>query len=48
MEQFEDNLKALEIKISEEDILKVDEQVPPGTFVSPHYQANFGPHDYRI
>ncbi len=48
MEQLEDNLKALDVEISAEDQAKVDELVPPGTFVSPYYNANFGPHIYRI
>lgn len=48
MEQLEDNLKALEIEVSEDDMAKVDELVPPGTFVSPFYQADFGPHVHRV
>ena len=48
MEQLEDNLKALDIEVTAEDMAKVDELVPPGTFVSPFYQADFGPHEYRV
>jgi aryl-alcohol dehydrogenase-like predicted oxidoreductase len=48
MEQLEDNLKAFDIEVSDEDIAIVDELVPPGTFVSPYYEANFGPHTYRV
>lgn len=48
MEQLEDNLKALAIEVTEEDLAKVDELVPPGTFVSSYYNGNFGPHTYRV
>lgn len=36
------------MKVSGEDRAKVDKLVPPGTFVSPFYQANFGPHEHRV
>ena len=48
MEQLADNLKALGVEVTEEDMAKVDELVPPGTFVSPFYQADFGPHIFRV
>ena len=48
MEQLEDNLLSLEIEVSEADMANVDELVPPGTFVSPFYQADFGPHAHRV
>ncbi len=47
MEQLEDNLKAAEIQITEEDRKAVDALVPPGGMVSPFYEARFGPHPYR-
>ncbi|HSH09520.1 MAG TPA: aldo/keto reductase [Oceanipulchritudo sp.] len=47
MEQLEDNLKALEIKLSAEELAMVDELVPPGQMVSPFYNAEFGPHKHR-
>ncbi len=47
MEQLEDNLKAFDVEITEEDRQKVDQLVPPGTFVSPFYTADFGPHQFR-
>ncbi len=47
MEQLEDNLKALDLEITKEDCEKVDELVPPGTFISPFYQSDFGPHQFR-
>lgn len=47
MEQLEDNLKATEVIITEEDRAKIDELVPPGRVVAPFYEADFGPHQYR-
>ncbi len=47
MEQLEDNLKALDITISEEDKKEVDALIPPGRMVSAFYEANFGPHPFR-
>ena len=48
MEQFEDNLKAAEVTITDEDRKAVDAVVRPGTHVSPYYEAEFGPHPYRV
>jgi aryl-alcohol dehydrogenase-like predicted oxidoreductase len=47
MEQLEDNLKALEITIHPEDQARIDNIIAPGTMVSPFYEAEFGPHQYR-
>ncbi len=47
MEQLEDNLGALDISITDEDRAAVDALVPPGRMVSPFYEADFGPHQYR-
>lgn len=47
MEQLEDNLGALTITISAEDRAAIDALVPPGRMVSPFYEADFGPHQYR-
>jgi aryl-alcohol dehydrogenase-like predicted oxidoreductase len=47
MAQLEDNLKALEVSVTEEDKAKVDDLIAPGAVVSPFYEANFGPHPYR-
>ncbi len=47
LDQLEDNLKALEIKLSPEELKAVDEIVPPGTHVSSYYEADFGPHSHR-
>ena len=47
MEQLEDNLGAITVAISADDRAKFDEIVPPGRMVSPFYDANFGPSQYR-
>ena len=45
--QLKDNLGALNVQITDEDRRRVDAIIPPGTHVSPFYEANFGPHQYR-
>jgi len=47
MDQLEDNLGAMSVEITEEDEKRVDEIVPPGSNVSPYYEADFGPHQFR-
>ena len=44
MAQLEDNLKALDIAITDDDRRSIDTVVPPGRMVSPYYEADFGPH----
>jgi len=48
MAQLVDNLGAVNIEISEGDQAKIDALVPPGSMVSPFYEADFGPHPYRV
>ncbi len=48
MEQLEDNLKALDVTITDEDRAKVDAIVPKGGMVAPYYEADFGPHLFRV
>jgi aryl-alcohol dehydrogenase-like predicted oxidoreductase len=48
MEQLEDNLAAADITITDADKEKVDSIITPGTMASPFYEANFGPHQYRV
>ena len=48
MEQLEDNLKALEVKLTDEDLKAVDRIVPRGGVVVPYYEAAFGPHPHRV
>lgn len=43
MEQLEDNLKALDVEINDDDRQRVDELIAPGTHVAEYYQADFGP-----
>ncbi len=47
LEQLEDNLKALEVDITDEDRMGIDSVTTPGGSVSPYYEADFGPHIYR-
>ena len=47
MEQLEDNLKAVEIDITDGDKATVDELVPAGRMVSSFYEADFGAGTYR-
>lgn len=48
MEQLEDNLGAVDVKVSDEDRSRIDALVPPGREVVPYYEADFGPHQYRL
>ncbi len=48
MEQLDDNLDAADVALTEEDRRAVDAIIPPGRMVSPYYEANFGPHPYRL
>jgi len=47
LEQLQDNLAAVDITLSSEDLEQIDQMLPPGTFVSDYYRADFGPHQYR-
>jgi len=44
LDQLEDNLKAMDITITEQDRETIDGLIPPGTHVVPFYEAQFGPH----
>jgi aryl-alcohol dehydrogenase-like predicted oxidoreductase len=46
-EQNEDNLGALEVKVTAEDRKRLDEVALPGRALVPYYEADFGPHGYR-
>ncbi len=48
MEQLEDNLGASGVILTDDDRRRIDEIVPPGRMVSPFYEAEFGPHPYRV
>ncbi len=47
MEQYEDNMKALEVELAKDDFEAVDTIVKPGAYIAPYYEADFGPHKYR-
>ena len=47
MEQLEDNLGALDVKVTDDDRTRIDALIPPGREVAPYYEADFGPHPYR-
>ena len=47
MAQLEDNLKALEYKLTAEDRAAIDKVAIPGRVYAPYYEADFGPHLYR-
>jgi aryl-alcohol dehydrogenase-like predicted oxidoreductase len=46
-EQFEDNLMAMEVKLTDEDRKRLDEICPPGGMIVPFYEANFGPQPHH-
>ncbi|MFN0094171.1 MAG: aldo/keto reductase [Dehalococcoidia bacterium] len=48
MEQLEDNLLAIDVSVTAEDREAVDAVVRPGTHITPYYEADFGPHPYRV
>ena len=48
MAQLVDNLGAVKVEINDDDRAKIDALVPPGSVVSPFYEADFGPHPYRV
>ena len=48
MEQFEDNLKAMEVMVSDEDRERLDEVAKPFAPAANYYEVDFGPHLYRI
>ncbi len=47
VDQLEDNLGALEVDLSQDDLGRIDSMVPPGRMISPFYEADFGPHRHR-
>jgi aryl-alcohol dehydrogenase-like predicted oxidoreductase len=47
MEQYQDNLKARDIKLSDDDRKRIDAICPPGGHVVSFYDAAFGPHPNR-
>ncbi len=47
MEQFVDNMGALDVDFSDEDRQMIDNVAPPGESCSPFYEADWGPAQYR-
>ena len=47
-EQLKDNLSALEVRFSQEELARIDAISPPGEVIVPFYQAEFGPHPHRF
>jgi aryl-alcohol dehydrogenase-like predicted oxidoreductase len=47
-EQLEDNLSALQITFTPEELQRIDQISPPGESIVSFYQAEFGPHPQRI
>ena len=45
LEQLEDNLKALEVRLGPEDRARIDEICPPGEHIVSFYDAAFGPNE---
>lgn len=43
VEQFDDLVAATEIHLDAETLRRIDEIFPPGDFILPYYEANFGP-----
>ena len=48
MEQFDDNMGALRITLNEDDLKAIDAVALPGDSVSSYYEADFGPHQFRV
>lgn len=46
--QLEEYLGAPAVALTQADRQQIDALVEPGGMVSPHYEANFGPHPYRV
>ncbi|MBE0609567.1 MAG: aldo/keto reductase [Dehalococcoidia bacterium] len=47
MEQVEDNLKAVDVTITDDDRKAIDRVIRPGTNVSPYYEADWAVSQYR-
>lgn len=47
MAQFDDNLAAIDVRLTEEDLRRIDDISPPGEHTVDYYSSDFGPHAYR-
>ena len=48
MEQLEDNLKAYDVTFTEDDLKQINRVARRGESVAPFYEAEFGPHPFRV
>ncbi len=48
MAQLDDNLDAADVELGAEDMARVDAVIAPGRMVAPYYEADFGPHRFRV
>ncbi|MHB8995225.1 MAG: aldo/keto reductase [Armatimonadota bacterium] len=48
MEQLEDNLGSVDCRLTDEDRKRLDEVASPERALAPYYEADFGPHPYRV
>jgi aryl-alcohol dehydrogenase-like predicted oxidoreductase len=48
MEQLEDNLKAADVTFTDEEFRAINRVARRGDSVAPFYEAEFGPHPYRV
>lgn len=48
MEQYDDNMKALDVEITDDDRKQINRISRRGDSVAPFYEADFGPHQYRV
>jgi aryl-alcohol dehydrogenase-like predicted oxidoreductase len=48
MEQFEDNMGAFGVEITDDERKQIDRFARRGQSVAPFYEAEFGPHPYRV
>ena len=48
MEQLEDNLAAVEVTFTEDELKRIDRVARRGEAVAPFYEAAWGPHLYRV
>ncbi|MBP37966.1 MAG: aldo/keto reductase [Dehalococcoidia bacterium] len=48
LDQFKDNLGALDVNLTQEDFDKIDQLAPPGTNVADYYEASFTPNAHRF
>jgi aryl-alcohol dehydrogenase-like predicted oxidoreductase len=46
--QLEDNLGAAGVTVTDEDRKRLDEVAPPGRMTVKYYEADFGPHHFRV